>query len=258
VTAGQAAGEIVAAVFGDQIAYQILYDPPIELTNTAYDGSRVDALLDLAKAASAFLFFDANGDFVFTQPPSAEDDDPVWTVDAGTAGVLVSDDESLDRTDIYNGVLVQGQSNPEAPPIQALVTDDDPDSPTRWGGPYGHVLRIEQSSVVQTVSQAAAAASALLDSRLGLSRSVLLSAAPNPALEPGDVITIGFEDGRIEDHVLDTIRIGLDAGSAQELATRSRWTPAAARWAPLPPPRRSVYIGQAAWDVAKAAAGAAA
>jgi hypothetical protein len=253
VTTGQAAGEVVAQVFGDAIDYMILWDPPYELLNTAYSGSRVDALIDLAKSSSAFQFFDANGNYVFTQPPSAVDDLPVWTVDAGEQGVLISDVEALDRTGIYNGVMVLGQSDPESPPLFALVTDSDVASPTRWGGPYGHVVRIEQSSVVQTVEQATDAAQALLDSRLGLTRSVTLNQAPNPALEPGDVVTVVFEDGRTEAHVIDSIRIGLEAPAAQELNVRSRWTPASARWAPLPRKRFDVYIGDAAWQVVRSA-----
>jgi hypothetical protein len=251
VTVGRAAGEIVQAVFGDDIAYQILYDPPYELTNTAYTGSRVDALLDLARASSAFAFFDANGDFVFTDLPSVDDDEAVWAIDAGETGVLVSDTESLDRTGIYNGVIVQGQADPELPPLQALVVDDDPTSPTRWGGPYGRVVRIEQSSVVLTVAQAQAAATALLDARLGLSRSVELTAAPNPALEPGDVITVAFEDGRQERHVVDAIAVGLEATTAQQLTTRSRWKPGDDDWTPLPSSSRAVYVGDAAWELAR-------
>jgi hypothetical protein len=253
ITVGRAAGEIVQAVFGDEIAYQILYDPPYELLNTAYTDSRVDAVLDLARASSAFAFFDANGDFVFTDLPSVEADDSVWTVDAGETGVLVSDVEALDRTGIYNGVIVQGQASPDLPPLQAMVVDDDPESPTRWGGPYGRVVRIEQSSVVLTVAQAQAAAAALLDARLGLSRSIALTAAPNPALEPGDVITVTFEDGRQERHVVDAIAVGLEATAAQQLTTRSRWRPGDDDWTPLPTPSRAVYVGDAAWELARTA-----
>ena len=250
VTAGEAAGQIVWDVFGDAIAYQILYDPPYELTNTAYNGSRVDALVDIARAASAFTYFDANGDFVFTSPP-AETDDAVWTVDASETGVIISEAEALDRTGIYNGVLVQGQADPELPPLQALVVDDDPSSPTRWGGPYGHVVRIEQSSVVRSVQQASDAAAAMLDAQLGLSRSVTLTNAPNPALEAGDVVDVLFDDGRTERHVVDTIRLGLEPASAQELVTRSRWKPGDDNWTPLPEANRAVYVGDAAWEMVR-------
>jgi len=253
VTVGQAAGEVVWPVFEDSIAYQILYDPPYALSTTAYTGSRVDALVDLARGVGASTYFDANGDFVFTQQPSADVDLPVWTVDASETGVFVSDVEALDRTGIPNGVLMQGQGDPELPPLQALVVDDDPTSPTRWGGPYGHVVRIEQSSVVRTVQQAADAASAMLDARLGLSRSVSLTAAPNPALEALDVIEVYFEDGRYERQVVDSIRLGLSPGGTQELATRSRWRPGDDEWTPLPAPDRAVYVGEAAWEVVKSA-----
>lgn len=251
VTVGQAAGEIVWGVFGNQIAYQILYDPPYTLNETAYNGSRTDAIIDLQTAAGGYATFDANGDFLFTDQPSTGDE-PVWSVDAGDNGVLVSDEEALDRTGLYNGVIVTGQASVEQPPLRATVVDDDDASPTRWGGPYGYVCRIEQTSSVSTVAQAEVAATALLNARLGLSRSLTLTAAPNPALEPGDVVTVAFPDGRVEQHVIDTIQIGLEASTVQQLATRSQWTPAATReWAPLPKPKRSVYIGEAAYEVAR-------
>lgn len=252
VTIGQAIGEIVWAVFGDQIAYQTLYDPPYTLNESAYTGSRTDAIVDLATGAGGFPTFDANGDWLFTDQPNTGDE-PVWDVDAGETGVLVSDEEALDRTGLYNGVLVTGQTSVEQPPLQALVVDDDPASPTRWGGPYGKVCRIEQSSSVSSVAQAEVAATALLNSRLGLSRSLTLTAAPNPALEPGDVVTVRFADGRVETHIVDTIQLGLEAAMPQQLATRSQWTPAAAatRWAPLPDPKRTVYVGDAAYEVAR-------
>jgi Domain of unknown function (DUF5047) len=174
---------------------------------------------------------------------------PVWTVDAGERGVMVDADEALDRTGVYNGVLVQGQAAASDATISALVTDDDPLSATRWGGPFGRVVRIEQSSAVQTVAQAQDTATALLDRRLGLTRSLVLTNAPNPALEPGDVIDVRFPDGRAELHWIDAIRLDLGATGAQSLSTRSVYTPAQRQaQVPLPPRRRyKTHYGRAAW-----------
>jgi hypothetical protein len=179
---------------------------------------------------------------------------PVWTVDTGAHGVMVDANESLDRTGVYNGVLVEGQNTAQDAPVSALVYDSGSTSPTRWGGPFGKVVRIEQSTAVQTVSQAQSAAQILLDSKLGLTRSLVLTNAPNPALESGDVIDVLFEDGRRERHVIETMQLDLGPGGAQELSTRSVFTPAAGRaHADLPRRYRQVRSGRAAWREASRA-----
>ena len=105
----------------------------------------------------------------------------------GRQGVMVDAGEDLDRTGIYNGVLVEGQAAADTPPVSALAVDDDPDSPTLWDGPFGKVALIAQSSSVPDAAAALAAAESLLRLRLKLTRSLKLTAAPNPALEAGDV-----------------------------------------------------------------------
>jgi hypothetical protein len=248
---GKAVADIIADVdFYDTVTRSIRWDPAYLLQETSYAGSRVDALTDLCKASGGVAYFDGDGDFVFAQPPDPHAA-PVWSVDAGDTGVLVSDDEALDRTGVCNGVLVRGRLDASSLPVEALVTDADPTSPTFWGGPFGRVLRIEESSAITTVDQAQAAAQAILDRSLGLSRSITLQAAPNPALEPGDVVAIVFDDGRVENHLVDAIRVGLEPGAAQELQTRTVWRPASALWAPLPSVRRDVYVGDAAWEVVR-------
>jgi hypothetical protein len=152
---------------------------------------------------------------------------PVWLVDTGLRGVMVDAEEALDRTSTYNGVLVTGQPDASDVTVHALVVDDDPASPTRWGGPFGKVVRIEQSTAVQTEAQAKTVAQSLLNLALGLSRSITLTTAPNPALEAGDVITVAFKDGRREAHTIDSLTLELGPEGAQTLGVRSMYAPAA-------------------------------
>jgi Domain of unknown function (DUF5047) len=246
----EAAVEIVRQVFGPGLLCRVLYDPPIITSDVYFSENRADALAKLAEAAAAAAYFDADGAFVFNQAfdPDAPD---VWTVDTGETGVLVDADESLDRTATFNGVLVEGQAAADTAPIAALVTDDDPTSPTRWGGPFGKVARIERNSAVQTVDQATAAAADLLERGLHLARSLTLTAAPNPALEAGDLVRVLFLDGRDERHIIDTVNIDLAAAGAQTLATRSAQTPAAGL---LQPARRyGVHTAAQAWREARTA-----
>jgi len=222
-TPSAAAVEIVTAVFGSSIAYHTPYAPTGVLGDITYTGERGDALSDLEQSYGAETYFDALGDFVFAAKP-ADTDPVVWTVDAGITGVMVDARENLDRTGIYNGVLVQGQPDSESPPVSALATFTDAASPIRWGGPFGKVALIADSTSATTQAQAAATAQSLLNLRLKQTRSVEITAAPNPALEAGDTIEIIFPDGRDETHLVDAVTVDLATG-AQGIVTRSQFAP---------------------------------
>jgi hypothetical protein len=231
----QAAIEIVHAVFGDTIAYQAPYDPAALLGDVTYTGSRGDALSQLEQSYGAETYFDAAGDFVFAAKPSG-DSDAVWAIDSGQTGVLIDAGESLDRTGIYNGVLVRGQGDADQPPVYALAVHDDPSSPVRWGGPFGRVALVADQTTVTTETEAAAAARSLLALRLKQTRSLALTSAPNPALEAGDTITVRLPDGRQERHLIDAVTIDLGAG-AQQILTRTLFAPA----------HTGVLLGRHAW-----------
>jgi Domain of unknown function (DUF5047) len=227
-----AAVEIVQAVFGSSIAYHTPFTPAATLGDITWSGERNEALSQLEQSYGAETYFDANGDFVFAAKP-ADSDPVVWTVDAGEQGVMVNASESLDRTGVYNGVLVKGQAQSDLPPVSALATFTEPSSPIRWGGPFGHVAIIADSTTVTTVAEAQAAADSLLRLRLKQTRSLELTSAPNPALEAGDTITVDFPDGRSERHLIDAVTVDLATG-AQAIVTRTQFSPAQAM--PLPAP----------------------
>jgi len=220
-----AATEIVQQVFGGSIAYHAPYTPAGTLGDITWTGERTEALSQLEQSYGAETYFDAAGDFVFAQRP--QDTDPVvWTVDAAELGVMIDARESLDRTGVYNGVLVKGQAQSDLPPVSALATFDEPTSPIRWGGPFGHVAVIADSTTVTTAAEAQAAAESLLRLRLKQTRSLELTAAPNPALEAGDTISVVFPDGRVETHLVDAVTIDL-ATAAQSIVTRTQFAPTA-------------------------------
>lgn len=242
--AAAAAVGIVTQVFGATIGYSTPYAPTDVMSDVYYSGSRTEALTALEQAVGGESYFDANGDFVFARRPTG-DEPVVWTIDAGIEGTMVAARESLDRTGVYNGVLVQGQATADAPPITALATYDDPTSPIRWGGPFGRVALVSQSSSVQTIEQAAATAQSLLRLRLMQTRSLELTAAPNPALEAGDTVRIVFPDGRDEHHLLDAVQTDVGTG-AQSIITRSQVQTAAV--ADLDVARDRLFYGRQAWQ----------
>jgi hypothetical protein len=227
-------------MFGETIDYLTPYVPPAPLGDTTFTGQRTDALSSLEQSYGAETYFDANGDFVFDEKPGAEEA-VVWTVDAGQAGVMVNANENLDRTGIYNGVLVTGQAAADEPPISALATFDDPESAIRWGGPFGKVAMLVDGSSVTTVEDAANTAQSLLRLRLKQTRQLTLAAAPNPALEAGDTIRVVFPDGRDETHLIDSVSTSL-ATDAQQIATRTAAAPLGDD-----APATGHYYARAAW-----------
>ena len=238
-----AARELVAAVFGASIAYHVETDPGSEplIGDAVYVDDRAAAVSDLAAAADAWAFFDHLGDFVLR--PREGDPAPVWALSSGDAGVMVNAEESLERSNVRNGVIVRGQASADQPPVSALATFDDPASPLRWGGPFGKVALVSDSQSVASLEAAQNAAQSLLRLRLGLSRTIALRSVPNPALEPDDVIALELPDGRSETHVVNAVRTGLGPDASMEITassllaapelrapTRLAAVPAAARW----------------------------
>ena len=142
-----------------------------------------------------------------------------WTLDAGDRGVLVAATETLDRSNVRNGVVVRGQATADQPPFTSLAIHTDPTSPTRWGGPFGRIVSISSSTAIGSQAQADQAARSLLNLRLGLQRTLTLVGVPNPALEPDDLIDVVFADGRSETHIVNSLDIGLDVGATIRVGT---------------------------------------
>lgn len=172
---------------------------------------------------------------------------PVEFIDTGDAGVMVDTNESIDRSQTFNGVYITGQATPVSAAFSMLVTDDDPDSPTYWGGPFGKVVRIENTSAIQSSEQGFYSGTALLNDSLGLTRPLAIRAAPNPALEAGDVIQVDFDDGRSERHLIDTVTHDLGPSDSLAITTRSTFTPVALDLMLPLPTRRRVLHGAAVW-----------
>ena len=106
-------------------------------------------------------------------------------------------------------------------PAYALAINDDPADPLRWGGPFGKVPRYYTSSFITTDAQAAGAAASILATYQGLPYSIDVSAVPNPAFEPADIIRVVSSDGMVEDHVIEGLTIGLTPADPLPLQTRS-------------------------------------
>lgn len=176
----------------------------------------------LAVSIGAEVWISNLDEFVIRDVPRV-DDPPVLTVRAGEGGALVSAPVTLSRDDVRNAWVVSGQStSQDVPPVRAIEYDDNPLSATRWDGPFGHVPGFFSSPNLTTSAECLITAQALLADSLGLAKSIDLTAIPDPTLEPCDVITVEYADGRTEDHLIDTVTIPLVADGQYTCRTRAQ------------------------------------
>lgn len=184
------------------------------------------ALSDIATAIGAELFCDANGTFRLVDIPDPNNltVPPVWTVNTGSAGVMVSATMQLSADGVYNRVVVSGENTGDnAAPVSAEAKITDPLDPLRYGGPFGKVTKAYSSSLITTATQASAAANGLLTKYRAANRAVTLETVPNPALDAGDRIRVDYGSAHLpEIHIVHSFDIPLTAtGSAFTIETVS-------------------------------------
>lgn len=183
------------------------------------DEDRYGFLADWCRSIGKTMYFDHAGTLVVASVPDPTE--PVWTVDHGPTGVLVSMSRSMDRQGIFNAVVAEGEAADGQPPVRAIAYDVGPNSPTYWYGRFGKLPRRYSSSLLTRQAQAEQAAVSLLSRSLGAPYSVSFGAVPNPALEPNDPILITYADeSPAEHHVVQTLDVGLGEGDTMTGTTR--------------------------------------
>lgn len=145
---------------------------------------------DLATAIGMELFFDALGVCTLRDVPDPGTGQSVWTFSDSANPTIASATRSLTDQTVFNYIVAYGESVDNAVPVSAVAFDDNPNSPTYYLGAYGKVPTSFTSPEITTVEQAQAAADALLNLSIGNAENVELSVVPNPAIEPGDVVTV--------------------------------------------------------------------
>jgi len=147
---------------------------------------------------------------------------PVWAVEATEGGVYISGNRCMSSDGVYNGVLARGENTADnVAPVSYLATDNDPNSPTYWSGPYGRRPMFYTSATLITTAACMNAARLKLAEAKAPNASGDFSSLPNPALEPGDVLRVAHEDGSRELHQVASFSVPLDLGGDFPIATIS-------------------------------------
>lgn len=218
----------------EDLVLEIYPDATVTLTGFDADESigsdqicereRYTFLNDIAKSHGCTMYFDYDGSFVMKPVPSYTNGSaPVWVVKHGAGGVLIELAREITTDEVFNAVVVNGEQLGAVEPVTAVAYDLNPQSPTRWNGPFKQVPRFYSSSFIHTELQASAAAAAMLARSAGTPYLVDFNIVPNPALEPLDLIGVMYDDrDAMRLHVVDTLRIPMVARRSMTGTTRIR------------------------------------
>jgi hypothetical protein len=177
---------------------------------------------EIASGAGAEVYCNPDGVFVIATLPDLATTTPVWEIAAAEGGAYIKANRGMSSAGVYNGVLARGENTSEnAPPVQYLAIDGDPNSPTYWGGPFGRRPDFFTSSTLTTTAACQNAATLKLAQAKAPNATGDISSLPNPALESGDVLRVQHEDGSRELHQAASFTVPLDVGGDFPISTIS-------------------------------------
>jgi hypothetical protein len=225
----RASGTVVTAITAiirrsipDADVISLIADTPVGSRTFDVEADPWAGCQEIAAAAGAEVYANASGEFTISTLPDLATAEPVWAVEATEGGVYISGTRAMTSDGVHNAVLARGENTSDnAPPVSYLATDNDPNSPTYWGGPYGRRPLFHSSSTLTTTAACQRAALLKLAEAKAPNSSGDISAMPNPALEPGDVFRVVHEDGSRELHQAAAFTVPLDLGGAFPISTIS-------------------------------------
>lgn len=184
------------------------------------DNDRWDALNSLITSLGKIWYFDYRGILVIKDVPDTTT--PVWEVNSGRNGVLVTLGRSISDDELCNRVMAIGaapDSGSGTTPVSIVpVTDALPwlESPTK----YGTVSKVVKNADLTDNLQCNEYARKILMASVGLPYSLNFDAVPNAALEPWDPIRVRLGNGLDATHVLRRLTIPLSTAGALVGETR--------------------------------------
>ena len=185
---------------------------------------RLTLVKEMAGDSQVWSQFNRLNEWEYTPSP-APTDAPVWTVDAGPEGVLISYGKRFDRDNVYNAVIVTGtQEKTDTTPAWTYTFGafDTPFGPTQWGGTFGRKPKFHHSTLLKTETQVQNTANRMLAKAKALKAGLDFEFVPNPLIEAGDVVQVVFGDGTTENHLIDTLSIGLGADESMSAETSAK------------------------------------
>lgn len=215
---------LITEVYPDAV-FHVLTTDTTNIKKHHVDRDRWEEVQRVAAVCGLEVYADTNGEWVIQDIPDITTAMPVWIVDAGPGGVLVSASDTVSREGVPSVVVALGESvSGDDPPVISASPhgyDNDPLSPTYYLGAYGLVPRFFSSPLLRTQAQADKAADKQLANHKGATRTISFEAVPNPALDAGDAVQVVYPDRSGELHLLDALTIPLGPGGTMSSETRA-------------------------------------
>lgn len=183
---------------------------------------RFGFLNDLVTSLGKVWYWDHRGVLVIKNAPLPTSA-PVYSINHGVNGVLVTFARSLTREGSYNAWVATGEGGDTNTPVRGVAIDGNPASPTYFYGRFGQIPGFYSSPFLTTNAQCQAAAQSLLNQQLGLPYTIRFGTIVNPALEPYDVVNVKYSHREAQEtHVLDTVNIPLLESGVVDATTREQ------------------------------------
>jgi hypothetical protein len=214
----RAMGTVVSAITAlilrsipDAQIVSLITDAAIGSRTWDVDADPWEAVQEIAAAAGAECYTNADGSFVISALPDLATTNPVWSVEAGEGGVYIRGKRGMSSAGVHNGFMCRGEGTEAGTAaVSWLATDTDPGSPTYWNGPFGRRPAFYSSPTITTLASAQAAAELKLRAAIAPNATGDFSSLPNPALEPGDVLRVVHPDGLRELHQVASFTVPLN------------------------------------------------
>jgi hypothetical protein len=156
-----------------------------------HENNRLEAIGKLAAAWPARIVVDSRGLLRLLPPVPELPGTPVVELHTGARGVVADWQSTAARGDAYNAVFARGEApSADALPVEGIAWDDDPASPTYYGGPFGERPLEYASPLLTTEAAAQAAAATMLAKRLRRTRIAQVVMVPDPRIELGDFVDV--------------------------------------------------------------------
>lgn len=212
---------------------EILGTVTVTATSTAklaspqvYERDRLDTIDKACQSIGATAFIAPDGTPMLTNIPTLGT--PVWTVDAGTDGILYKASRERATDEVYSAVSASPAQVDGTPPFTPQVAyDTNPDSPTYYLGSFGVVPYFMSSEFFTTAGQAQGAAQARLPLVTAPHAQMTIDAECNPALEAFDTIAVALPRRLrgttqvTERQMLRTFTVPLTPDGTQSMTTMS-------------------------------------
>lgn len=157
-------------------------DSPVP-ASIVYKDDRLAAVQDLVRSVNARYRMTGDGSLeVYPLTKTA----PVWTIQGGDGGALVSLNREQARADLINGVV--SRSNDPSTEVWALATVQA--GPLRWDGPFGRKIA-RHNAIATTQAGVQQDAQTYLENTATLKTvSLTVLCKPHPGIQTGDWVRV--------------------------------------------------------------------